>query len=73
MNSIDFLPSVKEFYSNSEILITGGTGFFGKCLIEKLLRSCPNIKKIYLILRQRRNKKDVQSRINEFKDEVAFK
>lgn len=35
-------PNVKsevaEFFANANILVTGGTGFLGKLLIEKLLR-----------------------------------
>ncbi|XP_044727614.1 fatty acyl-CoA reductase 1-like [Chrysoperla carnea] len=45
------VPSISEFYADQNILITGGTGFMGKVLIEKLLRSCPKIKGIYLIMR----------------------
>lgn len=29
---------VRKMYSNRSILITGGTGFIGKTLIEKFLR-----------------------------------
>lgn len=67
MDSIEFLPTLREYYSGGDILITGATGFFGKVLIEKLLRCCPEINKIYLILRKRRQQ-DVQERINEFKE-----
>eukprot|EP00943_MAST-04B_sp_MAST-4B-sp1_P001517 g1517.t1 len=39
------------FYSNKIILVTGVTGFLGKVLLEKLLRSLPNIKQIYVLVR----------------------
>lgn len=46
--------SIKSFYQNSVILVTGGTGFIGKVLLEKLLRSCENIQCIYVLLRTKR-------------------
>ncbi|XP_044728842.1 fatty acyl-CoA reductase 1-like isoform X2 [Chrysoperla carnea] len=48
------LPTIKDFYKNQNVFITGGNGFMGKVLIEKLLRSCPDINKIYLLLRQKK-------------------
>jgi FlaA1/EpsC-like NDP-sugar epimerase len=32
---------IKEFYSGKKVLITGCTGFIGKVIIEKFLRSIP--------------------------------
>ncbi|KAF9436488.1 hypothetical protein BGZ76_003778, partial [Entomortierella beljakovae] len=41
-----------EFYTlNDVIFITGGSGFIGITLIEKILRSLPQVKKIYTLLR----------------------
>ncbi|XP_066593573.1 putative fatty acyl-CoA reductase CG5065 [Prorops nasuta] len=54
--------SVKDFYRNRSILITGGTGFMGKVLVEKLLRSCPGIKIIYLLIRPKKGQ-DVHQRL----------
>lgn len=34
--------------------MTGGTGFLGKAIVEKLLRSCPNLSKIYLLVREKK-------------------
>nr|CAD7406583.1 unnamed protein product [Timema cristinae] len=47
---------LQEFYRNCNLFVTGGTGFIGKILIEKLLRSCPGIHKIYMIIRPKRSK-----------------
>lgn len=45
---------VADFYKNSVVFITGGTGFIGKALVEKLLRSCDQVENIYLLLRPKR-------------------
>ncbi|CAF5211560.1 unnamed protein product [Rotaria magnacalcarata] len=39
--------SISEFYEGKTVLVYGSTTFPGKVLIEKLLRSCPDINKIY--------------------------
>lgn len=56
---------IQKFYNNSVIFITGGTGFIGSTLVEKLLRSCPGIKKIYLLIRDKKQKSSDQ-RIKEY-------
>ncbi|KAJ3651162.1 hypothetical protein Zmor_017218 [Zophobas morio] len=48
------LPTIPEFFRNKTIFITGGSGFIGKVLEEKLLRSCPDLKTIYLLLREKK-------------------
>lgn len=45
---------VQEFFRDATVFITGGTGFLGKSLIEKMLRSCPHIKHIYLLIRDKK-------------------
>jgi fatty acyl-CoA reductase len=47
---------ISELFVNKTLLITGGTGFLGKVLIEKVLRTCPGVKKMYLIVRSKSNK-----------------
>ncbi len=32
---------IAEFYKKKSVFITGATGFIGKQLVEKLVRSCP--------------------------------
>lgn len=46
--------SVAEFYNGKTVFITGGTGFMGKVLLEKLLRACPGVAKIYLLIRPKK-------------------
>uniref|UniRef100_A0A1I8N2F6 Fatty acyl-CoA reductase n=1 Tax=Musca domestica TaxID=7370 RepID=A0A1I8N2F6_MUSDO len=48
--------SIAQFYAGQEILITGGSGFIGKVLIEKILRSLPNVGKVYILLRSKKGK-----------------
>jgi len=43
--------SISDFYEGKNVLIFGSTTFPGKVLLEKLLRSCPNIEKIYCPIR----------------------
>lgn len=47
-------PTVAQFFSGRSILITGSTGFVGKALVEKLLRSCPDVHRVYLIVRPKK-------------------
>ncbi|CAF1207752.1 unnamed protein product [Adineta ricciae] len=46
--------SINEFFNGKSVFITGGTGFVGKQIIEKLLRSCSDIRCIYILIRSKR-------------------
>ncbi|XP_034946133.1 putative fatty acyl-CoA reductase CG5065 [Chelonus insularis] len=63
--------SVKDFYMGKSIFITGGTGFMGKVLVEKLLRSCPGIKNIYLLIRSKKGQ-SVDERLSELLNAPLF-
>ncbi len=56
--------SIPDFYKGRSIFITGATGFMGKALVEKLLRSCPEIDRLYLLMRPSKGK-DVAARLKE--------
>jgi fatty acyl-CoA reductase len=59
------LNSVQEFYKGKSIFITGGSGFMGKVLIEKLLYSCSELKEIIILMRPKRGK-TANQRVEEF-------
>jgi len=46
---------VASFFSGSSIFITGASGFIGRVLLEKLLRTYQDINKVYILLRPKRN------------------
>ncbi|XP_026322243.1 fatty acyl-CoA reductase wat-like [Hyposmocoma kahamanoa] len=62
--------TVQQFYENAVIFVSGGSGFLGKNLIEKLLRSC-NVKKIYVLLRPKKQK-TVEERLAQLVDDSVF-
>ena len=62
------MPVLSETYRAKTVLLTGGTGFLGMALVEKMLRSLPSLKRMYLLVRPKRGegarerfKKDVLS------------
>ncbi|KAM3955063.1 fatty acyl-CoA reductase wat-like [Aphomia sociella] len=61
---------IQQFYVGRVLLITGGTGFLGKHLLEKLLRSC-HISKICLLLRAKKNK-PMNTRLHDLLEDPIF-
>ncbi|MBA2618592.1 MAG: HAD-IB family hydrolase [Rubrobacter sp.] len=45
-----------EAYRDKTILLTGGTGFLGTALVEKILRSIPDLGRLYLVVRPSKDK-----------------
>ncbi|XP_053678515.1 putative fatty acyl-CoA reductase CG5065 [Anopheles nili] len=64
-------PAIAEFFAGRDIFVTGGTGFMGKVLIEKLLRSCSGLKNIYILIREKKQK-TIKERILEMQQLPLF-
>ncbi|XP_011865825.1 PREDICTED: putative fatty acyl-CoA reductase CG5065 isoform X3 [Vollenhovia emeryi] len=62
---------IQSFYAGQTIFITGGTGFLGKILIEKLLRSCPDISTIYILIRSKKDK-NPERRLDEMFNSLLY-
>jgi len=62
------LTPIQEFYKGRSVLITGATGFCGKSLLEKLLRSCADVGKIYLLMRPKKDE-DISTRLRKLFDD----
>lgn len=58
------MASIPEYYAGKNVLITGATGFMGKVLVEKLLRSCPEVKALYLLVRPKAGQ-SMQQRVSD--------
>ncbi|EFX77095.1 hypothetical protein DAPPUDRAFT_54498 [Daphnia pulex] len=71
MKDITDRTPIPNFYRCRSIFITGATGFMGKILIEKLVRSCPEIGSVYLLIRPTPTK-DVPSRLRELTNCQVF-
>lgn len=67
---LDVSPSpIQQFYKNKAVFVTGGTGFLGKVIIEKLLRTC-HIETIYVLIRSKKGK-DIATRIEDIVTDVV--
>lgn len=58
--------NIAQFLQDKTILVTGATGFLAKIFVEKILRTQPNVKKIYLLLRA----KDAKSAEKRLQNEI---
>lgn len=56
MSVLAVTQTIPEYFAGKSIFITGATGFMGKILVEKLLRSCPDVEKLYLLMRDKKGK-----------------
>lgn len=65
------MSEIAKWYSGKHVFVTGATGFVGKCLIEKLLRDCPDIGDIYIIIRHKRAQ-SFEQRKHDYTQHIIF-
>lgn len=63
--------TVRDWYSGKNIFITGASGFLGVSLLEKLIRTVPDIGYMYILLRPKKGKK-IEERLEEIKKNSVF-
>lgn len=74
MEDIEFWAKkseISKFYKDKHILITGATGFMGIILVEKLLRACPDLSTMYLLLRPKKEE-NIHERMIKFFNQNLF-
>ncbi|KAK3917236.1 Putative fatty acyl-CoA reductase [Frankliniella fusca] len=65
-------PRVHEAFDGKVLLLTGGSGFVGKALLEKLLRTCPGVRRVYVLLRPGRTGASPEERLRTMLTEPLF-
>lgn len=65
------MTDVTNWYRKKNIFVTGATGFVGKCLVEKLIRDCPDIGDVYIMIRSKKNT-DFEQRKKAYVNHVVF-
>ncbi|XP_043604749.1 putative fatty acyl-CoA reductase CG8306 [Bombus pyrosoma] len=63
--------SLEEFYAGSRILVTGATGFVGVGLLEKLMRVCPRVAAIFILIRPKSNE-TIEQRFEKIIDDPIY-
>lgn len=63
---------IRKFFAGKNVLLSGCTGFLGKVLLEKLMRSCPEINRFYIMIRPKKNMKPIDRVKNEILSSYNF-
>lgn len=70
---LSHLPDrISKSFVGKTIFITGGSGFLGKVLIEKILRKCSDVERIYMLIRPKKGSNPKQRVETIFSSVVSF-
>ncbi|KAK1132644.1 hypothetical protein K0M31_014029 [Melipona bicolor] len=62
---------IRKFYAGKHILLTGCTGYLGTIILEKILRTCTEISKLYILVREKANMA-IEDRMKKLFDNEVF-
>lgn len=61
---------LESYYSGKRLLVTGVTGLLGKALLEALLRKLPDVERVHVLVRPRREDGELVSPARRVREEV---
>ncbi|XP_017254563.1 fatty acyl-CoA reductase 2, chloroplastic-like [Daucus carota subsp. sativus] len=64
---------IVEYFSGKKLLVTGATGFLAKVLVEKILRTMPEVDKIFLLIKAKDKEAAMERLMNEIINTELFK
>ncbi|KAF8777099.1 Fatty acyl-CoA reductase 1 like protein [Argiope bruennichi] len=64
------IQSVSDFFEGRSVFLTGASGFLGTVILETLLRCCPGIASVYILLRSKRGLMPAQRKEMIFEKKV---
>ncbi len=63
------MSTIQRYFAGKTVLVTGATGFLGQALVEKMLRSLPDVR-LYLLIRPRQRGSRAMSALDRFHGEM---
>ncbi|ELU05462.1 hypothetical protein CAPTEDRAFT_119999, partial [Capitella teleta] len=63
------MATIQDFYRDRDVFLTGASGFLGKQILEKLLRSC-NVRHVYVLVRPKRGRSSEERKDILLKSEI---
>lgn len=58
------MAGISEFFAGKSLLLTGVTGLVGKLILEKLLRCCAGVERVYVLVREKKGR-TAEQRVGE--------
>eukprot|EP00961_Rhodomonas_salina_P177876 2398596-Rhodomonas_salina.1 len=66
------MSATQQMFAGKSVLMTGTTGFVGKCLLEKMLRDVPDLHKVFILIRPKKNVQPQQRAVAEISTSPIF-